>query len=344
MERLRTLPNPVGMDRQKLVDLLLQEEYGILPSDPHTVTATVEVENRKFCAGKAQLLTLSLHCSAEWGEFSFPVYYSRPTKQKQPLPCFLHINFRDLIPDLYQPTEELVDAGYATVTFCYKDVTSDDGDFTNGLAGVVYPNGKRESHQCGKIGLWAWASKAVLKYLLTLPELDPQRISVVGHSRLGKTALLAGALDKRFHCAFSNDSGCSGAALSRRNEGETVQKIVQRFPYWFCEHYAKYADNEDALPFDQHYLLAANASHLVYVASAAEDQWADPKAEYLSCVAASDYFEANGKPGFLHPDRFPSVGECFHEGHIGYHLRGGTHYLSREDWHFYIQYLSAHNL
>ena len=182
---------------------------------------------------------------------------------------------------------------------------------------------------------------ALMDYAMTLPELDHGRISVVGHSRLGKTALLTGALDPRFFCAFSNDSGCSGAALARQNTGETVRKIVDRFPYWFCERYGKYADREDTLPFDQHWLLAANASHRVYVASAAGDAWACPENEYLSCVAASDYFRAMGRAGFVHPNRLPEIGDCFHEGQIGYHLRGGTHYLSREDWLYYMRYLDA---
>ena len=127
--------------------------------------------------------------------------------------------------------------------------------------------------------------------------------------------------------------------MARENDGETVAKIVKAFPYWFCESYYKYVDAEETLPFDQHWLLAANLPHKVYVASAAEDLWACPKNEYLSCVAASDYYEAHGKKGFVHPDRLPEVGECFHEGDIGYHFRDGMHYMSREDWICYVQYL-----
>ena len=175
---------------------------------------------------------------------------------------------------------------------------------------------------------------------MTLTELDHARISVAGHSRLGKTALLTGALDERFYCAFSNDSGCSGAALSRNKQGETIRKIYDTFSHWFCENYEKYADNEDALPFDQHYLIAANVPHRVYVASAVNDLWADPKNEYLSCVAAGEYYEKMGLCGFVHPDRLPVPGECFHDGYIGYHIRSGNHYFSREDWKYYIKYLN----
>lgn len=340
MNILERLPDPVGIDKKDIIEILLREEYGYLPSRPFSVTAVLENCDKKFCAGKATLQALTLSCKAEWGDFSFPVYYVCP-KGEQNVPCFIHINFRDLIPDRYQPTEELIDNGFATLTFCYTDVASDDGDFTNGLAGVIYPDGKRKSDQCGKIGLWAWAAMAVMDYAQTLPELDKSRICVAGHSRLGKTALLTGALDERFYCAFSNDSGCSGAALSREKNGETIADIMKQFPYWFCENYCKYVDNESALPFDQHWLIAANVPHKVYVASAEEDLWACPENEYMSCIAADEYYKAHGMNGFVHPDRLPVVGDAFHDGDIGYHLRAGSHYFSREDWLQYIKFLNA---
>lgn len=333
------LPSPLGKTTDELLSILLHEEYGTLPAFPHTVTATVTKEEKNFCAGKAVFYHMMLHCKAEWGEFSFPFRYVCPKTGGSPVPAFLHINFRPDVPDRYQPTEEIVDEGFAVVSFCYKDVTSDDGDFENGLAGVVYQDGKRSETDCGKIGLWAWAAVALMDYLTTCPEIDKTRVSVIGHSRLGKTALLVGALDDRFFSAISNDSGCSGAALSRGKVGESIRKITDRFPYWFCERYLRYADREEDQPFDQHFLLAANAAHRVYVASAKNDLWADPKSEFLSCVAASEYFERMGKTGLIAPDRFPEIGEAFHGGNIGYHLRAGEHYLSREDWKHYFAFL-----
>lgn len=147
--------------------------------------------------------------------------------------------------------------------------------------------------------------------------------------------------DEKF-CAISNDSGCSGAALARENYGETIEDICQRFPYWFNKHYLKYMNNEDKLPFDQHYLVAANYPHLVYIASAEGDEWACPKNEYLSAVAASSYYEKRGKKGFVHHERLAKVGDAFHDGCIGYHIRPGKHYLSREDWLKYIEFLNKH--
>lgn len=335
---LNSIPSPLGRKKEELIEILLTEEYGFLPEAPEAVTAEVISREENFCAGKAFLENIKLTCHTKQGEFSFPVAFTCPKKSN--LPCVIHINFRDLVPDKYQPSEEIVDLGYAVLSFCYQDVTSDDGDFTNGLAGGFYPEGKRTASQCGKIGLWAWAAMRVMDYALTRPELNPARITVAGHSRLGKTALLAGALDERFYCAYSNDSGCSGAALSRGTRGETISDIYRVFSYWFCENYEKYAGKEETLPFDQHFLIAANAPHRVYVASAEQDIWADPEKEYEGCVAASAYYEALGLSGFVHPDRMPEVGECFHQGMIGYHMRSGTHAFSREDWQKLIFFLN----
>lgn len=342
MELCNCLPSPVGLTRQEILDLLLREEYGFLPPVPERLEVEELSVNQRFCAGKAVLKKLKFTAHCAFGDYSFPVSYFCP-KSDQSVPCVVLINFRPDVPDMYLPAEEVADQGYAVLSVCYQDVSSDNGDFTNGLAGLVYPEGKRDPDQCGKIGLWAWAAIRLLEHALTLPELDHSRISVAGHSRLGKTALLAGALEPRFFCAWSNNSGCSGAALSRNKEGETIADICGRFPYWFCENYCKYANNEDAQPFDQHFLLAANATHKVYVASAVEDLWASPRNEYLSCIAATPYFAAQGSAGFVHPDRLPAVGEAFHDGNIGYHLRAGLHYLSREDWNLFIRFAEGKN-
>ena len=193
MNIFKGIPSPMGIDKKDLLEMLLREEYGYLPARPYSVSATVRKHDKRFCAGKADLVELILDCKAEWGDFSFPVYYVCP-KGKQNVPCFIHINFRDLIPDMYQPTEEIVDNGFATLTFCYKDVSSDDGDFTNGIAGVVYPDGKRKPDDCGKIGLWAWAAMAVMDYAQTLKNFGDRSFKTRQNSpsgrRFGRALLL----------------------------------------------------------------------------------------------------------------------------------------------------------
>ena len=337
MNGFQNIPMPNGMDKAQIVDMLLREEYGYLPEAPTEMTVETMAVDESFCAGKANLVSLKFNLKLRDKEFGFPVYYTRRVTESAS-PCFVHINFRDAVPDRYQPTEELVDNGYNVLSFCYEDVSSDDGDFTNGLAGIIYDGGKRGVYDCGKIGLWAWAAMRVVDYAVTLDEIDRSRISVAGHSRLGKTALLTGALDERFYCAFSNDSGCCGAAISREKSGETIRLIHDRFPFWFCENYSKYIDNEDGLPFDQHFLLAANYPHRVYVASAVEDKWACPENEYAACLLAAPYYNEKGLKTCL-ADKMPEVGNDVKDGYIGYHIRHGRHYFSREDWLKYLEYL-----
>ena len=334
------IPNVCNYKKDEIVDILLREEYGYLPPAPISVRAELVEKDKRFCAGKADLEIYKLICDCPSGEFSFPVRVAIP-KAKRPVPAFVHINFRPDVPDKYQPTEEIVDAGYAVFSFCYTEVSSDDGDFKNGLAGLVFPDGKRPADGCGKIGLWAWAAMRILDWIMTLDSIDHSRVTVTGHSRLGKTALLTGMLDERFYCAVSNDSGCAGAAIARDNDGESVKKIVDRFPYWFCENYYKYSDNEESMPFDQHFLVAANYPHRVYVASAEDDAWACPKNEFLACVLAGEYYRKQGGVGFPENEGMPDFGKPITGGDIGYHIRHGCHYQSREDWKYYIQFIES---
>ena len=331
---------PPLCDRATMLDILQREEYGFLPPPPDAVTFAAEdipgVTN--FCAGKATLEKVTATCTLGDKVFAFPFYAVLPTDGK-PHPFFIHINFRPDVPDRYMPTEELVDNGFAVLSFCYKDVTSDDGDFTDGLAGVLYPDGVRGDTDAGKIAMWAWAAHRVMDYAQTRGDVLRLDAGVVcGHSRLGKTALFTAATDERFAFAHSNNSGCGGAALARENTGERVKDICRTFPFWFCRNYAKYADNEGALPFDQHFLVASVAPRRVMIASAAEDAWADPVSEFLGCVAAGEAFAG----GFVCDDRLPQVGDAYLDGDIGYHLRAGLHYFSRADWLRLMTFVKKH--
>lgn len=339
LEKLIDYKIPKLLDRDQMLSLMLEEVYGQLPPKPSAIR--FEEENNiipNFCAGKATCHKVTAFCTLQENEFSFPFYVTLPADCAKH-PFFVHINFRPNIPDRYQPTEELIDGGFAVLSFDYNDITRDDGDFTNGLAGILFPDGKRASNQAGKIAMWAWAAHRLMDYAETLPDLlDLDSAIVSGHSRLGKTALLAAATDERFAFAYSNDSGCSGAAITRKKQGETVAKICEVFPYWFCENYKKYMDHEENMPFDQHFLVASIAPRKVLIGSASEDLWADPVSEQLCCFAASPAFEK----GFACPDREAEIGEEFLSGDIGYHLRKGLHYFSREDWNKLIKFVNYH--
>lgn len=329
---------PELKSRDEMVDILCREEYGYLPPLPEQLSFTCEEEVvPKFCAGKAVINRVTAHCVINGKDFSFPFSCVLPTKDGKH-PFFVHINFRPDVPDRYMPTEELVDNGFAVLSLCYNDVTNDDADFKDGLAGILFPDGKRGPHSPGKIAMWAWAAQRVLDYAETLDCLDLDAAVVCGHSRLGKTALFCAATDTRFKFAYSNNSGCSGDALARGTRGETVEDIVFRFHFWFCENYKKYVKNEQAMPYDQHYLLASIAPRFVMVGSAAEDLWADPDSQFLACVAASPAFSE----GLSCDDKLPEIDDVFTDGGIGYHKRAGLHYFSRLDWNRLIEFVKKH--
>ena len=236
------------------------------------------------------------------------------------------------------PVKLLHDRGYATATAYCGDVFPDhaDGRKASVLPSLGYAVGDERmvsGDEPGAISTWAWQLSRILDWLVTLPEIDPTRVIVVGHSRLGKTALWAGAGDERFAMVVSNESGCGGAALERRNYGETVNRITTSFPHWFAPTFATYAGRETELPIDQHVVLAMTAPRPLYVSSAVEDRWADPRGEFLAAVAAGPVWELFGKVG-LGTDTYPAVDTAI-GGSIGYHVRSGPHDITAVDWsHF----------
>lgn len=318
--------------REELARLLCREEYGFPPPPPRILRAEVLSTEQDFCAGKAVFRRVRLTAALEEGDFSFPIAAVVP-KEPGPHPFFVLLNFRGDVPDRYLPSEEICDRGYGVVSLDYQDISPDRAEASPTGLGALLPE------RPGKLALWAWAGSRALDWALTQPELDGSHAAVIGHSRLGKTALLCGMLDQRFAAVISNDSGCSGAAITQQKQGERVADITRAFPFWFCEGYPQYAGREEEMPFDQHFLLAAIAPRLLCVGSAAEDQWACPDSEYLCCAAASEAWSRLGKKGFVHPERLPRAGDVFQEGEIGYHLRAGAHYLSREDWNRYMDFL-----
>ena len=359
IERLLQEANlPKLLEREQMKKILLDNEYGYVPNIPYEMTVSEpKMLEGRFCCGTCQLTQVDVTITTELGSHTVPVKRLLHNDGKDH-PFFVFINFRDNAPDYYYPVEEIADRGFSVLSFKYTDITADndacpDATFDDKLAKVLLKNGQDQDDTCGKIAIWAWVASRVLDYAQTLPGLDLNQAAVLGHSRLGKTALVAGMMDERFRYVFSNDSGCSGASLARLSlgvldkmgkyggPGETISKIMC-VRYWFNKKYRQFAETNIPEGFDQHFLLATIAPRYAYVASAAMDDWASPDSEFMSCVAASQAWEEKGLTGFIHNGEMPGDDVTHPTGHIGYHRRPGKHFLSRTDWNRYMDFIDLH--
>ena len=242
------------------------------------------------------------------------------------------------------PLEMIMKAGYALATAYYGDLEPDFAEgWKQGLRAALSPQGadtKWKGDDWGAIGAWSWGLSRMLDYCETDKAIDAKHAAVIGHSRLGKTSLWAGAQDQRFGFVISNCSGEGGAALSRRNFGETTKRITTSFPHWFCTNYTKYADDANANPVDQHMLIALMAPRAMYIASAEQDKWADPHGEFLSGKAAGEVYALFGKTG-VGVEEWPAVNHPVGDW-IGYHIRTGIHDVTDYDWEQYLKFADRH--
>ena len=355
--------------RPVIYNFFEREVYGRVPQHHPSVTYEL-LRTDSALGGKAVCKQVAMNVQGMPTPILILLYL--PADAKAPVPAFLGVNFtgnhqitneefvivspnapraeqlkskRARGASAYRwPLDMIIDAGYAVATIYRGDVDPDfDDGFQNGIHPSFYRPGQTApvADEWGTIGAWAWGLSRAMDYLETESAIDSKHVAVIGHSRLGKTALWAAAQDARFAMAISNNSGCGGAALSIRKHGETVAKINKSFPHWFCDNYNKYSNNEEALFVDQQGLIALIAPRPVYVASATLDDWADPEGEFLSALYASPVYELYGKKG-LDAKAMPAPDSPIHGGSVAYHIRTGKHDITDYDWAQYIKFAKSH--
>ena len=327
--------NDFEKKKEKIKKLLTERQYGEMPPKPEHMFVDEKDIYDRFAAGKAVRKHLTFTFEMDGKRFSIPVMSIIP-KDKQKCPAFVCIDFEGKEANKYMPSEEIVERGFALFTFCYNDVTTDDNDFKNGIAKYLVKS-RRKNTAPGKIALWAWTAMRVMDYIETLGDvIDIDNVAVVGHSRLGKTALLAGAFDTRFKYVISNHSGCAGAALERGKVGEKYDRISNVFPYWFCPAFNRDAAKGVDFPFDQHFLVSLSIPRCIIIGSAIEDVWADPTSEFLCLASLNPVYKLYKKVGLIHNDEIPTPRTVLSDGDSVYYVREGCHYFSRHDWNTYM--------
>ncbi len=357
--------------RPELIALFQHYMYGRPPAAPKSVQASIERIDANYFGGKATKKEVVISFGPPQAP-KISLLLVVPNQPAGPKPVFLGINFCGnhtllddpsiALPSAWLPdncpgctdhrateagrgkqkdvwaVEQTIDRGYALACFYCGDVDPDRNDFTDGVHPFYAATGQtsRDPHGWGTIAAWAWGMQRAVDYLVTNPDLDKQRIAVVGHSRLGKTALLAGALDERIALVIPLQAGCGGTAPSRHNVGETVKQINDRFPHWFCDEFKNFNDQVERLPFDQNCLVALCAPRAVLLANAQEDTWADPEGQFRVLQGADRVYRLLGSRG-LDGAAYPES-ERLVDSPLGYYIRPGKHSMTTADWKVFLDF------
>lgn len=338
--------------RQELLELFSKHVYGFTPTESVKPSYLLleESDNALDGLAKRKQIQVTLERLGKTISFTLLLYIPRLAK---PSPCILGLNFqgnhsihtdecilkketlesaRGVVSSRW-PLDFILEQGYAVATIHCEDLMPDRPEGFKGSVNELFLD---SNATWGAVGMWAYTLSQALSYLETDRDINVEQVIAFGHSRLGKAALWSAAQDERFAAVISNNSGCMGAALSRRCFGERVHHINGRFPHWFCETFKAFDFKEDALPIDQHMLLALLAPRPLYVASAQEDLWADPKGEFLGTKHASKIYELFGLSKLFEAE-MPNVHNPIIKT-VSYHLRAGKHDVTLYDWQQYLAF------
>jgi pimeloyl-ACP methyl ester carboxylesterase len=331
--------------RNEILELFRENVYGRVPATLYNRSFKLVNEDKNAMGGSATLRQIDISISSEGKSLDIHLTLFVPNNITKPVPAYLLIDNRGpqntdptrQLKSEFWPAEEVIARGYAIAVFSNADVDPDNFDeFKNGIHGLLDREG-RQPDSWGTIAAWAWGASRCMDYFETDKDINSKKVAVVGHSRGGKTALWAAAEDQRFAMAVSNESGCGGAALARRRYGETVSRINNAFPHWFCTNYRKWSDNEDSMPVDMHMLIALIAPRAAYLTSASEDLWADPRGSYLSLYHSLPVFQLYEMNTIL-PEKMPPLNRQIIRGKIAYHVRDGAHNMLLKDWNWFMDF------
>jgi hypothetical protein len=362
--------------RPEILNAFAEHVYGHTPSEKLRQYFQVDSVDRSALSGEAIRKQITIAFSPQEDSPRIHLLVYEPVHAKYPFPAIVGLNFegnqtvdsdpgitlhdvwvpdpedRQTINELRRherrrPSEDsrgryayrwqldkVLQRGYALATAYYGDI---EPDFDGGLRYGVRSLFLRPVEQWGAIGAWAWGLSRALDYLVTDPAIDAKRVVVIGHSRLGKAAAWAAAQDQRFAVLLSNESGMGGVSLYRAKTGETLEHLNTSFPYWFCEKFHQYTGHPERLPVDGNLLLSLCAPRPAYIASAEQDSFSNPSAEFLSAVLAGNVYRLFGKPG-LGTNVMPPVDQAVMRT-LGYHVRRGVHEVTEFDWDQYLKFL-----
>lgn len=322
------------------------EVYGQIPKDFDVISFKIVKESTNPYPEIADLEEVNITIERNGKSHTMRINFFLPKTGKGPFPVILLINYLPKYPDgklvdeAFWPVTELIKRGFATASFHAETVAPDIAEsFQNGIISSLYPEQIGQANGMKALGAWGWATMRAMDYFEQHPKIDSKQSILVGHSRTGKAALWASANDPRWAVTYANESGCGGAALSKRKFGETVGAINRRFPHWFANNFNKYNEKEENLPIDQHLLPGLIAPRAVYYSSAKDDQWADPKGEYLGIQLGSRVaIEIYGKKAVFDQE-FEALKGPVHLESVGYHIREGEHDLTWGDWELFLEFV-----
>ena len=335
--------------RPEILGKMLREVYGYAPPPPESMSF-VRHPDFEALGGLARGRRIDIVLGQGGRELVLRLVLTLPKSLDRPAPTFLFLNNRhpanidplgpgansgNARPSEFWSAEAGVLRGYGMAAFQLSDADPDYHDgFRNGVHGLM--GGPRDGASWATLAGWAWGASRCLDYLRTDADVDGDRVAVVGHSRGGKTALLAAATDPRFALAVSNNSGAGGMAFAHRARGETIELGNTSSPHWYAANYRKYNHLDAELDFDQHFLVACIAPRAVYCGSANDDFWADPEGEFITMTHAEPVYRLYGLGGI--GAKLPALDQPRFARGMGYHIRSGGHGLAGRDWEKFFDF------